>query len=117
MSKHALNELGIDPITFEVLRNGLDAIADEMAYTIVRSARSTMIKDCMDYSASLCTAGGDLIAGSEYPGDDVLYSRRAAAYDREVQGRFCARRLPDPLGSVRGRLAPPRHLHVHADFP
>lgn len=62
MSKHALNELGIDPITFEVLRNGLDAIADEMAYTIVRSARSTMIKDCMDYSASLCTAGGDLIA-------------------------------------------------------
>jgi N-methylhydantoinase B len=52
----------IDPITFEVLRNGLDAIADEMAYTIVRSARSTMIKDCMDYSAALCTAKGDLIA-------------------------------------------------------
>ena len=22
MSKHALNELGIDPVTFEVLRNG-----------------------------------------------------------------------------------------------
>jgi len=53
---------GIDPVTFEVLRNGLDAIADEMAYTIVRSARSTMIKDCMDYSASLCTATGELIA-------------------------------------------------------
>lgn len=53
---------GIDPITFEVLRMALDAIADEMAYTIVRSARSTMIKDCMDYSASLCTAQGDLIA-------------------------------------------------------
>lgn len=52
----------IDPVTFEVLRNGLDAVADEMAYTIVRSARSTMIKDCMDYSASLCTANGDLIA-------------------------------------------------------
>jgi N-methylhydantoinase B len=53
---------GIDPITFEVLRMALDAIADEMAYAIVRSARSTMIKDCMDYSASLCTARGDLIA-------------------------------------------------------
>ena len=62
MSKHTLRELGIDPVTFEVLRNGLDAVADEMAYTIVRSARSTMIKDCMDYSASLCTAGGELIA-------------------------------------------------------
>jgi N-methylhydantoinase B len=53
---------GIDPVTFEVLRMGLDSIADEMAYTIVRSARSTMIKDCMDYSASLCTARGELIA-------------------------------------------------------
>jgi N-methylhydantoinase B len=52
----------IDPVTFEVLRNALDAIADEMAYTIVRSARSTMIKDCMDYSATLCTADGELIA-------------------------------------------------------
>lgn len=52
----------IDPITFEVLRNGFDAAADEMAYTIVRSARSTMVKDCMDFSASLCTAEGDLIA-------------------------------------------------------
>ena len=52
----------VDAITFEVLRNGFDAIADEMAYTIVRSARSTMIKDCMDYSAALCTSDGDLIA-------------------------------------------------------
>ena len=34
---------GIDPVTFEVLRLSLDAIADEIAYTIVRSARSTMI--------------------------------------------------------------------------
>jgi N-methylhydantoinase B len=62
MKRDATVVPGIDPITFEVLRMGLDAIADEMAYTIVRSARSTMIKDCMDYSASLCTAQGELIA-------------------------------------------------------
>jgi N-methylhydantoinase B len=62
MKPSTIRDAAIDPITFEVLRNGLDAIADEMAYTIVRSARSTMIKDCMDYSASLCTANGDLIA-------------------------------------------------------
>ena len=62
MRRDATAVPGIDPVTFEVLRLGLDAIADEMAYTIVRSARSTMIKDCMDYSASLCTAHGDLIA-------------------------------------------------------
>ena len=62
MKRDATVVPGIDPVTFEVLRMGLDAIADEMAYTIVRSARSTMVKDCMDYSASLCTARGDLIA-------------------------------------------------------
>jgi len=62
MKRDATAVTGIDPITFEVLRMALDAVADEMAYTIVRSARSTMIKDCMDYSASLCTARGDLIA-------------------------------------------------------
>ena len=62
MKRDATVVPGIDPVTFEVLRMGLDTIADEMAYTIVRSARSTMIKDCMDYSASLCTAHGDLIA-------------------------------------------------------
>ncbi len=62
MNKTGTGIGGIDPITFEVVRNAFDAIADEMAYTIVRSARSTMIKDCMDYSAALCTSDGDLIA-------------------------------------------------------
>ena len=56
------NQPAIDPITFEVLRNAFDAISDEMAYTVVRSARSTMIKDCMDFAAALCSADGDLIA-------------------------------------------------------
>ena len=62
MNTAATPDQSIDPITFEVLRNGFDTISDEMAYTIVRSARSTMIKDCMDYSAALCTSDGDLIA-------------------------------------------------------
>ena len=52
----------IDPVTFEVLRNAFESISDEMAFTVVRSARSTMIKDCMDFSAALCSADGDLIA-------------------------------------------------------
>ena len=44
MSVPPLKVGGIDPITFEVLRNGFDAIADEMAYLIVRSARSTRLR-------------------------------------------------------------------------
>ena len=27
----------IDPITFSVIKNGLDAIVDEVAYTVIRS--------------------------------------------------------------------------------
>ena len=30
----------VDPITFAVIKSGLDAIADDMSYTVVRIARS-----------------------------------------------------------------------------
>jgi len=52
----------IDPITFAVVKNGLDSIADEMAYTVVRTARSEIVKDVMDFSAALCAADGQMVA-------------------------------------------------------
>lgn len=52
----------VDPITFSVIKNGLDAIVDEMAYTVVRIARSEIVKDVMDFSAALCTADGEMVA-------------------------------------------------------
>ena len=52
----------IDPITFAVVKNGLDAIIDEVAYTVLRTARSEIVKDVMDYSAALCDAKGRMIA-------------------------------------------------------
>ena len=117
MKPLANRELTIDPITFEVLRNGLDAIADEMAYTIVRSARSTMIKDCMDYSASLCTARGDLIAQAvnipvmmcSIP--DALYVVVQKFRDNLFPGDCII--LSDPY---EGGSHLPGHLHVHAGF-
>jgi N-methylhydantoinase B len=51
-----------DPITFAVVKSALDAIVDEMAYTVIRTARSEIIKDVMDYSAALCDARGRMIA-------------------------------------------------------
>ena len=45
----------VDPITFAVIKSALDSIVDEMAYTVIRTARSEIIKDVMDYSAALCT--------------------------------------------------------------
>lgn len=51
-----------DPITFAVIKNALDAIVDEVAYTVVRTARSEIVKDVMDYSAAICDAKGEMVA-------------------------------------------------------
>jgi len=52
----------IDLITLEVLRNRLDAIAQEMQDALVRSAYSNIIKEGHDCSAALFDAGGEVIA-------------------------------------------------------
>jgi N-methylhydantoinase B len=52
----------IDPITFEVIKNGLASSADEMALVIMRSAYSPVVRDTMDYSTALCDRHGEVIA-------------------------------------------------------
>jgi N-methylhydantoinase B len=54
--------VNVDPITFAVIKSGLDSIADDMAYTVVRTARSEIVKDVMDFSAALCAADGQMVA-------------------------------------------------------
>jgi N-methylhydantoinase B len=51
-----------DPIRLELLKNAFAAIADEMAVTVVRTARSYVIKEAMDFSTGLMDAEGGLIA-------------------------------------------------------
>jgi N-methylhydantoinase B len=52
----------MDAITLAVVKSALDAIVDEMAYTVIRTARSEIVKDVMDFSAALCDADGTLVA-------------------------------------------------------
>jgi N-methylhydantoinase B len=52
----------IDPITREVVQNALAAAADEMALALYRTAYSTIVRDCLDFSTSLCNAEGAMIA-------------------------------------------------------
>ncbi|MDP6960557.1 MAG: hydantoinase B/oxoprolinase family protein [Dehalococcoidia bacterium] len=52
----------IDPITFEVVRNGLDSMVDEMAITVMRTAYSGVVRDALDYSTAFCAADGQVIA-------------------------------------------------------
>jgi N-methylhydantoinase B len=52
----------LDPITFEVIKNALSSIGDEMALIVMRSAYSPVVRDTMDYSTALCDRRGEIIA-------------------------------------------------------
>jgi N-methylhydantoinase B len=58
-----------DPIDFELFKNALFAVADEMALTIFRTSYSGVLKNNMDYSTAVATADGRLAAqGLTIPG-------------------------------------------------
>lgn len=58
-----------DPIAFELFKNALFSIADEMALTIVRTTYSGVLKDNMDFSTAFADADGKLVAqGLTLPG-------------------------------------------------
>src|ERR1700751_4636749 len=58
MNHHELSE----PILLELLKHAVDAIVDEMAIALVRTAYSNNLKNSMDMSCALCDAQGRLIA-------------------------------------------------------
>ena len=53
---------GLDPITREVIKNYLSSVADTMAVTVVRTARSAVVKDGMDFSTAVFNAEGKQVA-------------------------------------------------------
>ena len=52
----------VDPVTLQIVANGLASIADEMATTIFRTAHSSVVRDGMDFSASVCDAQGRTVS-------------------------------------------------------
>jgi N-methylhydantoinase B len=57
-----VTQVGVDPITQQIVGNALASIADEMATTIFRTAHSTVVRDGMDFSAAICDASGETVA-------------------------------------------------------
>jgi N-methylhydantoinase B len=51
-----------DPFTFELFKNAVYSLSDEMALTIFRTAYSGVLKGGMDYSTALCDDEGKTIA-------------------------------------------------------
>lgn len=54
--------MSIDPITLEVLRHRLDAIADNMEATLIRCAYSSIVKEAGDCSVAIFDVAGNTIA-------------------------------------------------------
>ena len=55
---------GVDPITRDIVKNALATAADEMSLTVYRTARSTIVRDCLERIGRLAdprvTAAGAL---------------------------------------------------------
>lgn len=54
----------IDPVRQEVIRNALVTAAEEMSLTIWRTARSTVVREILDYSTAVFDAAGHNVAQS-----------------------------------------------------
>ena len=52
----------IDPFLREVIRYAFDAIADNMALTLMRTSHSGIVRDSLDFSTALSDATGQTIA-------------------------------------------------------
>jgi len=58
--------VSIDPITLEVARNQLAAVADEMGLVLRRTAYSPNIKERADCSAAVFVPSGEMLAQAEH---------------------------------------------------
>jgi N-methylhydantoinase B len=52
----------VDPVTMQVIRYGLDAIADDMGYNLMRMGRTTIVKEIMDINCAVLDASGGILA-------------------------------------------------------
>jgi N-methylhydantoinase B len=51
-----------DPVTMQVIRYALEAVADDMGYALQRMGRSTIVKEIMDFNCAVLGREGDILA-------------------------------------------------------
>jgi N-methylhydantoinase B len=79
----------IDPITFELFKNSIFSIADEMALTVFRTTYSSVLKDNMDYSTGFADGQGRLAAqGLTLPGHLGSTPTAMASIMRHFEGNI-----------------------------
>ena len=96
-----------DPITFAVIKSGLDTIVDEMAYTVMRTARSTIVRDVLDYSVTLCDAAGRILSQAKTV---ALHLGAVPDAMDEILARFEGRLAPGDVVVLNDPYAGGMHL-------
>lgn len=96
----------VDPVTLEVIRNALTAIAEEMSLVVMRSARSPLLREAGDLSSALTDAEGQLIAqGRDIPMHMGVMSFTVAEFlkrvpkERQAPGDVWFLNLPEVGGN------------------
>ncbi len=73
-----------DPVERGLIESALSTLVDEMAYTVIQTAHSEIVRDVMDFSTACCDAQGRLLAqgktialhlGAVPDAMDAVYSR------------------------------------------
>jgi N-methylhydantoinase B len=90
--------MAIDNTTLQIFANYCSAAAESMAYTLVRTAHSTFVKETEDFSCSMITPDGQTFASPK-----TLSPRRYLYHQRSLQWLCC-----HPLAG---------HRHVEAGVP
>jgi len=98
---------GADAIRRELIREGLAAICEEMAVSVIRTSHSETVKSAMDFSTALCDARGEIIAqGVTLPNQLGALPDAVAAVLREFEGKLA----PGDVVMVNDPFAGGMHL-------
>lgn len=57
---------GLDPVTFQVIRNALVAVSNEMALVVARTAYSTPVNEGRDFAGTIYDREGKLVSQGEF---------------------------------------------------
>jgi N-methylhydantoinase B len=81
MSTSTAKAQAVDPVTVEIIRNGLLAVTEEMKTNLTRTAYNLIIYEALDFTVGLFTINGDTVSIGQPPGG---YGWAADVHPRNV---------------------------------
>ena len=109
MSTSTAKAQAVDPVTVEIIRNGLLAVTEEMKSNLMRTAYNLIIYEALDFTVGLFTA---------YRRDDLDRPRAADVHPRhERDGEGEDREVHPRLTSIPGDILVTNDAYVDGQPP